>query len=155
MADTNVRVTATGSYLVTIDNDNDSSAQALVVEAGNPPVARWTLHENGKWQMTDAIARGATLVLNNLDTSSFGATDAIVRFFGDVAQKVRIDKSGLGNFSLSGPASPSLTTNPNGSQSGSRGEVRTYFDGTDYYLCVNTTSGTGTSTAWVRFLLAS
>ena len=153
MANVTTRVTATGSYLITIDNDNDSVSQSFRVRSGiSPGGIAFEVFEAGNIVMTNGnFERTGAIVFDNTDTSL--PNDPIIQFINGGTFIGSVRKDGMYDVENGvGVRAPHLTSDPNGSRSGTRGEIVEWVSGGSQYLPVNTTSGAGSGTGWKKFL---
>jgi hypothetical protein len=114
MADNTVTVSATGSYVIGIDSDNDSITQQFLVRrhTGGTPVTLMTVGENGVMN----ISAGAIVIAPSTDppTSSIAVR---VKTSGGT-EKATIYNSGYADFSVGGVRTLQISGAPSGGNDG-------------------------------------
>lgn len=132
MANVDTVVTATGSYIVGIDEDDDSTTQVFKVrkDGGGPATDLLVLDEGAHLTMCGRIQKGSAVELNTT-----GAGD-IVTFEASGTRQASIGNNGKGMFDNAGIQLEVVTTNPDGARTGAAGDVIVYNNAGTYYLSI-------------------
>ena len=150
MANTEVRVAASGCYEILMDNDSDGSNQFIIDHEGGAGAGTPLLKiaENGKVTLYGPVSGAKPIRLDNT------AGGDVAVFQSNSTAVASILDNGIADFSTGGVKMRVVTSNPNGSLSGFPGQI-VFWDDTagtgSWYLCLCT----GSPNTWKKSLPGS
>lgn len=133
---------AVDSMIASIDNDNNSASELFTIENDGGGLTRrqFIVNESGQVRVFGPIESTGTMQMN----CQFALGDPVA-FLSAGTEVARIDDNGLGDFSTGGINLPVVTSTPNGSRTGTQGDLITWNDSGTYRLMVS-----AGGTTWTR-----
>jgi len=145
MADVNWVQSQSGSAIIVIDNDSDSTTQSFTLEhdGGGAGNTLFKVEENGRVTIFGVVEAGDTVRINNSNAST-----NIVQFESSGTSRARISPSGKGTFD-GGINIGVESADPDGSKPGVKGDLALWDDSGVWKLCVCDAS----PNSWTAFAL--